>query len=184
MEHLIGGSGQIGWVAVKALLLYLTAVFGFRLGERRTLAQMSPFDFVAAVAVGAIIGRVPNAEGTSYLAGAATLVTILVAHRALARLRYVPHIGRFMEHPPLVLVANGEIRDDELRRCGLTRADLYAHCGSRGWETWSRWGTRSSSRAGSCRSSAVPKETSRQLVSCAMRSPGPPKVPEALPANG
>ena len=132
MEHLIGGSGQIGWVAVKALLLYLTAVFGFRLGERRTLAQMSPFDFVAAVAVGAIIGRVPNAEGTSYLAGAATLVTILVAHRAIARLRYVPHIGRFMEHPPRVLVANGEIRDDELRRCGLTRADLYAQLRQQG----------------------------------------------------
>ena len=132
MEHLIGGSGQIGWVAVKALLLYLTAVFGFRLGERRTLAQMSPFDFVAAVVVGAIIGRVPNAEGTSYLAGAATLVTILVAHRFITRLRSVPHIGRFIEHPPRVLVANGEIRDDELRRSGLTRADLYAELRQQG----------------------------------------------------
>ncbi len=132
MEHLIGGVGGVGWVVAKTLLLYLTALVGFRVGERRTLAQMSPFDFVAAVAVGAIVGRVPNAEGTSYLAGAATLVTILVAHRALARLRYVPHIGRFMEHPPLVLVANGEIRDDELRRCGLTRADLYAQLRQQG----------------------------------------------------
>lgn len=125
MEHLVGGSGEIGWVAVKALLLYLTAVIGFRFGERRTLAQMSPFDFVAAVAVGAIIGRVPNADGTSYLAGAATLVTILVAHRAITSLRAVPGIGRLMEHPPLVLVANGEVRDGELRQAGLTRGDLY-----------------------------------------------------------
>jgi uncharacterized membrane protein YcaP (DUF421 family) len=132
MEHLIGGSGEIGWVAVKALLLYLTAVIGFRLGERRTLAQMSPFDFVAAVAVGAIIGRVPNAEGTSYLVGAATLVTILVAHRAITSLRSVPLIGRLIEHPPRVLVANGEVRDDELRRCGLTRADLSAQLRQQG----------------------------------------------------
>jgi uncharacterized membrane protein YcaP (DUF421 family) len=44
MEHLMGGSGEIGWVAVKALLLYLTAVIGFRLGERPPLAQMSAFD--------------------------------------------------------------------------------------------------------------------------------------------
>jgi len=87
---------------------------------------------VAAVAVGAIIGRVPNAEGTSYLAGVATLVTILVAHRAIARLRYVPHISRFIEHPPRVLVVNGEIRDDELRRVGLTRADLYAELRQQG----------------------------------------------------
>lgn len=132
MEHLVGGSGEIGWVALKALLLYLTAVIGFRFGERRTLGQMSPFDFVAAVAVGAIIGRVPNADETSYLAGAVTLVTILVAHRAITSLRSVPRIGLLMEHPPRVLVANGEVRDGELRRAGLTRDDLYAQLRQQG----------------------------------------------------
>ena len=30
-----------------------------RLGERRTLAQLSSFDFAVAVAIGAIIGRRP-----------------------------------------------------------------------------------------------------------------------------
>ena len=43
MEHLIGGAGELGWVAAKAVLLYLTAVFGLRLGESRTLADLSPF---------------------------------------------------------------------------------------------------------------------------------------------
>ena len=126
MEHLIGGGSEIGWVVLKALLLYLTAIVGFRLGERRTLAQMSPFDFVAAVAVGAIVGRVPNAETTSYLAGAATLVAILLAHRLTMHLRYLPRFGRLVEHPPRILVVNGTLRDDELQRSGLTRGDLYA----------------------------------------------------------
>ncbi|WP_203935616.1 hypothetical protein [Planosporangium mesophilum] len=44
----------------KTLLLYATAVICFRVGERRTLAEMSAFDFVAAVAVGAIVGRFPR----------------------------------------------------------------------------------------------------------------------------
>lgn len=61
MDHLVGGVGELGWVALKALLLYLTAVLGFRVGQHRTLADLSPFDFVAAVAVGSIVGRVPNA---------------------------------------------------------------------------------------------------------------------------
>ncbi|MDP9472175.1 MAG: DUF421 domain-containing protein, partial [Chloroflexota bacterium] len=112
-------------VAVKALLLYLTAVIGFRLGERRTLAEMSPFDFVAAVAVGAIVGRVPNSNTTSYLAGAITLVTLLVAHRCIMRLRHFPSVAHLVEHSPRVLVANGELLDRELRRCGLTHGDLY-----------------------------------------------------------
>ena len=125
MSHLVGGAGDLGWVALKALLLYLTAVVGFRLGERRTLAQMSPFDFVAAVAVGAIVGRVPNASTTSYLAGAVTLVTVLLAHRAIMRLRYSPRVAHLVEHAPIVLVANGKILERELRGCGLTLGDLH-----------------------------------------------------------
>ncbi len=125
MSHLVGGAGDLGWVALKALLLYLTAVVGFRLGERRTLAQMSPFDFVAAVAVGAIVGRVPNASTTSYLAGAVTLVTVLLTHRVIMRLRYAPRVAHLVEHTPIVLVADGKILERELRRCGLTLGDLH-----------------------------------------------------------
>lgn len=127
MEHpLIGGAGTIGWVALKALLLYLTAVFGFRLGKRRTLAEMSPFDFVAAIAVGAIVGRVPNSSTTSYLAGAATLLTVLVAHNLVTRLRRFPSVALLLEHRPCILFAEGRVLDGELRRCGLTQSDLYS----------------------------------------------------------
>jgi len=125
MSELLGGFGQLGWVAGKALLLYFTAVFGFRLGERRTLAEMSAFDFVAAVAVGAIVGRVPNANTTSYLAGATTLVTVLIAHRVVAKLRRFPSLATLFDHPPRVLVSRGQVLTPELRRAGLTIDDLY-----------------------------------------------------------
>jgi uncharacterized membrane protein YcaP (DUF421 family) len=125
MDQLLGGAAQLGWVALKALLLYLTAIVGFRLGERRTLAEMSAFDFVAAVAVGAIVGRVPNSSTTSYIAGATTLVTILVAHRTVSRLRQFPTAAALFDHPPRVLVADGRILSGELRKAGLTQDDLY-----------------------------------------------------------
>jgi uncharacterized membrane protein YcaP (DUF421 family) len=125
MNHLFGGVNALGWVAIKALLLYVTAVIGFRLGERRTLAEMSAFDFVAAVAVGAIVGRVPNSSTTSYLAGAVTLVTVLVAHRIISRLRQFPGAAALFDHPPRVLVQDGRLLHKELRRSGLTQDDLY-----------------------------------------------------------
>lgn len=124
MDQLIGGLAQVGWVALKALL-YLTAVLGFRLGERRTLAEMSAFDFIAAVGVGAIIGRVPNASTTSYVSGAVTLVILLIAHRVISRLRYFPPIASLVDHPPRVLVQDGRILCPELRKAGLTEDDLY-----------------------------------------------------------
>lgn len=126
MNELVGGIAHLGWVAVKAALLFLTAVFGFRLGERRTLAEMSAFDFVAAVAVGAIVGRVPNSTSTSYLEGAVTLVTVLVAHGIISRLRLFPPLALLFDHPPRVLVRQGDINMRQLRRCALTKDDLFA----------------------------------------------------------
>jgi len=120
-----GSPYALWWVVVKTLLLYATAVACFRIGERRTLAEMSAFDFVAAVAAGAVVGRVPNAHDAGYLAGAATLVTILVAHRVTARLRFRPLFAKLIDHPPRLLVAHGEVLDAELHRSGLTRQDLY-----------------------------------------------------------
>lgn len=126
MHAIVGNAASLGWVTLKALLLFLTAVFAFRLGERRTLAEMGAHDFVAAVAVGAIVGRVPNASTTSYLEGAATLITILAAHGAVTRLRYRPGLAHVFDHPPRLLVVRGKIDDAELRRSGLTHGDLNA----------------------------------------------------------
>lgn len=86
---------------------------------------MSAFDFVAAIACGAIIGRVPNSPDTSYLQGAVTLVTILVAHRIVSRLRFHRSLGSLFDHPPRILIAHGRVLYGELRRAGITEADLF-----------------------------------------------------------
>lgn len=126
MNYIIDHPAELVLVAGKAFALYFTAVVGFRLGERRTLADMSPFDFVAAVAVGAIVGRVPNATDTGYVAGALTLVSVLLAHSVVTRARRFPSVAALLDHGPRLLLARGEVLDRELRRSGLTRTDLYA----------------------------------------------------------
>jgi uncharacterized membrane protein YcaP (DUF421 family) len=126
VEKVFGSPQDVWWVILKTLLLYVTALAGFRLGQRRTIAEMSPYDFVAAVAVGAIVGRVPNAHDAGYLAGAATLVTVLLVHRLISRLRFRPALARLIDRPPRLLVADGRVLDAELRHCGLTRQDLFA----------------------------------------------------------
>lgn len=126
MNELFGHSSDLGLVAAKAALLFLAAVAGLRFSRRRTLAEMSAFDFVAAIAIGAIVGRVPNASTTSFVEGAVTLVTILVVHSIVTWLRFVPRVSRLVDHPPLLLVAAGRIDRRAMRRCGMTDADLDA----------------------------------------------------------
>ena len=94
MLELVGGTGGLGWVAVKAVLMFAVAVIGLRLGERRTLAQLGAFDFEVAVAIGAIIGRTVTAPSVSFATGAVALVTLLVAHRFVAFARRHSRIAR------------------------------------------------------------------------------------------
>jgi uncharacterized membrane protein YcaP (DUF421 family) len=126
VPELIGGAGGLGWVAVKAALLFAVAVIGLRLGERRTLAQLNAFDFAVAVAIGSIIGRGATSSSTSFATSAVALVTFLVAHRVIAILRLHSRAARLIDHPPRVLVARGEIQARELARAGLIATDVYA----------------------------------------------------------
>lgn len=126
MLELVGETGGLGWVAVKAVLMFAVAVIGLRLGERRTLAQLGAFDFAVAVAIGAIISRTVMAPSASFAVGAVALVTLLVVHRLVAFARRHSRIARIIDHPPRVLVAGGKIQDRELARAGLTIADVHA----------------------------------------------------------
>ncbi|MDG4811114.1 DUF421 domain-containing protein [Micromonospora sp. WMMD1120] len=126
VSSLVGHPGWLVWVAVKAILLYLTAVLAMRVGGRRTLAELSAYDFVAAVAVGAIVGRLPSAPDASYLSGAVTLVAILAAHALITWVRLRPAGRRLIEKGPVVVVAHGRALTGNLHRAGMTRADLDA----------------------------------------------------------
>lgn len=123
---LIGQWNTAWMVAAKTLLLYVTALAGLRLGTRRTLAQMSLFDFVTAMAVGAVIGRTATAGETSYLQGAVALVTLIVVHRLVSLLRCHPAAARVLDHRVRVLMVDGRIRRRQLWICGLTVDDLDA----------------------------------------------------------
>lgn len=125
MRELIGGAAGLGWVAVKAVLLFAVAVIGLRLGERRTLAQLSAFDFTVAVAIGSIIGRTVTAASTSFATGAVALVTLLAVHRLVALARRNRQIARAVDHPPRALIADGKVRHRELAMAGLTLADVH-----------------------------------------------------------
>jgi hypothetical protein len=57
VHALIGDPSGAVDAAIKASTLFLTAAVLFRFTERRTLAEFAPFDWIAAVAAGAIVGR-------------------------------------------------------------------------------------------------------------------------------
>jgi uncharacterized membrane protein YcaP (DUF421 family) len=112
--------------AVKVLALFLTAAVALRLTQRRTLAEFTPFDWAAAVAVGAIIGRTATASDASWLIGAAAIVTLLLTHSAVSWMRFLPAFARWFDPPLRVLIEDGRVDRRNLRRCRMTQSDLDA----------------------------------------------------------
>lgn len=124
---LVGPARTAGFVAVTTALVYASTVLALRFGERRTLAELSTFDFVVAVAVGAIVGRTATTENPTYLQGMVAIVTLLAAHHAVGALRRRwPRCRRFFEKPPVVLVEEGRVCGDALARTDMTIADVAA----------------------------------------------------------
>jgi uncharacterized membrane protein YcaP (DUF421 family) len=124
--HALFDSHNVAGAAVKTSALFLTASLLLRFTERRTLAEFAPFDWIAAVSAGAIVGRAATATDTSWLTATAALICLLLTHAVVARLRFVPVIQKFIDPPLQVLIRDGQIDCRSLRRCGLTTADLNA----------------------------------------------------------
>ena len=83
---IVDGWAELGVTAVKALLIYTLALFALRFAHRRTLAQWTAIDFVAAVALGAIVGRTAVAGNQSFAVGAVAVVTLLVVQALVLKL--------------------------------------------------------------------------------------------------
>ncbi|MBP2704934.1 DUF421 domain-containing protein [Microbispora sp. RL4-1S] len=126
VDALIGDWHRAVYAAVKAVALFLTAAVAFRISERRTMAEFAPFDWVAAVAVGALVGRTATATDASYLTGAAALVALLATHAVVTRLRLLPGVQRLIDPPLRILIRDGRVNRRNLRRAGLTEGDLHS----------------------------------------------------------
>jgi uncharacterized membrane protein YcaP (DUF421 family) len=134
-DAIVGDWHAAIYAAMKALAMFVTAAVTFRLTERRTIAAFRPFDWVTAVAVGAIIGRTATAAHTSWLTGAAALLTLIAAHAAVARLRFIPWLRRLVDPPVRVLIREGRLDQPNLQRSRLTGADLDAILRQHGYES-------------------------------------------------
>lgn len=125
-DVLIGDPPRAPDAMIKTSALFLTAAILFRFTERRTLAELAPFDWIAAVAAGAIVGRSATATDTSWLTATVALICLIVTHAAVARLRFIPWMRRFIDPPCRVLIRDGQLDRRNLLRSGLTVADLEA----------------------------------------------------------
>lgn len=114
-----------------AVGLYLLVVLAFRVGERRTVAELAPFDLAAIIAIGAVVGGTATGRN-SVAVGVTAIAGLLLAHALVTRLRRLPGARPLIDQSPVVLARGGVVQPQGLRRAGFTGQDLSAALRARG----------------------------------------------------
>lgn len=120
-----------GWMPIWHTLLvgivgYLVLVLLLRGAGPRTMANMTPLDFVVAVTLGSAFGRVVTAVKVSLSQALLALVLLVLLQWILAagRARW-RFMRRLLDSPPVLLYYGGEVQTRALRKHRLTEGDVH-----------------------------------------------------------
>lgn len=109
----------------RTIVVYLLSLILFRL-NRRVLAQPSSFDFVFIILYGSVISRaISGAEPFFPILGAAFGLAILHTFFSFITF-YSPKFGALIKGGTVLLMQDGHILWDNMRKAQLTQRDLLS----------------------------------------------------------
>jgi uncharacterized membrane protein YcaP (DUF421 family) len=117
-----------------AASLYLAMLVMVRLSGRRSLGQLTPFDFILLLLIGEAAQQALVGDDGSFTNAILVIMTLLTIDIGLSLLkRHSPLAGRLIEGVPTVLVEDGRVLEDRLRAARITHEDVLqaarAHAG-------------------------------------------------------
>lgn len=129
LEALLGlghdaGDIDVTQMMLRAIILYAFTLAVVRLGSKRLLGKATAFDVILAIMIGSVMSRgINGAAGLlPTIAGGAVLVAL---HSLFATLAYrTDWFGDFVKGKPRLLIEDGRIRDDEMKKASLSEKDL------------------------------------------------------------
>ncbi len=113
---------------LRTIILYLILIAVVRLMGKRQIGQMEPAEFVVTMLV-ANLAAIPMQDGGIPLfSGLVPILTVLGAELILAALSLKnTHIRRLLCGKPVILIENGNILQQNLRKTRVTLDELTGH---------------------------------------------------------
>lgn len=119
----------LGWadaamVVISTIAVYVAFLVLLRVVGQRALAAMSSFDFAAAIALGAVMGRTVLGYTPTFAAGLLGMATLFALQAVFGTLRRNKQLDRSLSNLPILIMANGAVLHDNLRRAKLIEDEL------------------------------------------------------------
>lgn len=115
---------SIAQMSLRAALIYLLTLLFIRLGKRRFLARPTPFDVILWLVFGSVISRSINGNAPLLPTIGAAAVLIMLHFMFSILSYYSSRIGALVKGMPVVLIKEGEIQWNAMKKHGITEHDL------------------------------------------------------------
>jgi uncharacterized membrane protein YcaP (DUF421 family) len=121
---------------LRPILVYAFLVISLRLSGKRELVQLNPFDLVVLLTLSNTVQNAIIGEDNSVLGGVVGATSLLVTNYLVVRFLYDHRkLDQFVEGKADLLVENGKVLGQRLKKELITLAQLEAAARKQGFET-------------------------------------------------
>ena len=114
-------------IAGKTAAVYLFLVLGLRLLGKRELGQMTVYDLVLIIVLANSVQNAMVGDDTTLAGGLVAGTTLLILNRLLSLVLFRSRrIARVLIGDPLLIVNDGRMIPDHMRKEGVTREQILA----------------------------------------------------------
>lgn len=118
---------DILWLILSVLGIFTIIIIITRIFGLRTFAKMSSFDFASTIAVGSVLASIILNNDYSLLKGGIVLTSIIGFQTLFSFLvRKNDFFKKLFTNKPQIIMWNGKILYDRLKRCNVGEDDLIA----------------------------------------------------------
>ena len=119
---------------LRPILVYVFLIVGLRLAGKRELAQLNPFDLVVLLTLSNAVQNAIIGDDNTVTGGFIGAATLLVVNYAVVRFLFNHEkLDRLVEGDADVLIENGVVKPDRLRKELITRAELESAAHKQGF---------------------------------------------------
>jgi uncharacterized membrane protein YcaP (DUF421 family) len=123
-------------VALHTAVIYLFLILLLRVAGQRQMGQLTVIDLVIIIILGSAVETSMLADDVSLKAGLTSAATLLILNRLIAwMMRRNRKLFRLLSGGPVLLIHDGRLEEQRMRRIGFTILDLEEALRERGYKS-------------------------------------------------
>jgi uncharacterized membrane protein YcaP (DUF421 family) len=112
---------------IRALVIYVILMLVFRISGKRSLAQITTFDFVLLLVISEATQQAMLGDDFSITNAALAILTLIAIDVGLSIVQHrFPGFGRWVDSVPLVLVSDGELQTQSMNKLRISESEILA----------------------------------------------------------